>query len=433
MDTKSPKDLPIKCKFSELIEVKQLVQMRWYSNGLKNPNIHPADQIKQLAHIMNKNGIRHPIIISNQSQKIVAGHGRLEAALFNGWSHFPVEFQDFDSEDLEKAFLLADNKIASYAELQDDEVQKILNSLSDDFDKSLTALEKQLSVEAYANKDADDIPETKTNELGVQLGDLWILGNHRLLCGDATSKEDVERLMAGQKADFCFTSPPYADQRDYSGSLNLEPKHLSKFLEADCAVWAVNLGLKRRNGEIELYWNDYLLKAKELGLPLFSWNVWDRSGEGGSIGAMTAEFPIQHEFIFVFGKIETNRFIPNKSAGRETKTTIRQADGSLKPRFWKSHDFGKLGTIVKNEIEKGKSEVKHPAKFPVSLPTQYILACSDVNGKVYEPFCGSGSTLIACEKTNRKCFGMEIDPHYCNVIIKRWETFSGKKAHKINS
>ena len=277
----------------------------------------------------------------------------------------------------------------------------------------------------------DNIPETKENELGVKTGDLWILGNHRLLCGDATSKEDVERLMDGQKADFCFTSPPYSDQRDYNGDLNLDPKHLAKFLTHNCDIFAVNLGYARKDKEVFPYWQDYIDVAKSNGLKLLSWNVWDR-GLPFSIGQQTAMFPIEHEWIFVFGK-DTVDLIPtvdNKHAGAVQSVTNRQKDGSMSSsKKYSVRDKRSLGTICRNHVDR-ESNIKHPAKFPVSLVQSYIEAFS---GKtILEPFCGSGSTLIACEKTQRRCFGMEIDPHYCSVIIKRWETFTGKKAHKFH-
>jgi len=150
--------------------------------------------------------------------------------------------------------------------------------------------------------------------------------------------------------------------------------------------------------------------------------------EGGSIGNMTAAFPINHEWIFVFAinVPELNRTIPNKHGGKGVSATIRGSDSQFAERQSVVHEFGKLGTVLKCGVQRGKNE--HPAMFPVNLPEIYIDACTKRNGVVYEPFGGSGTTLIACEKTNRDCRMMELDPKYCDVIIKRWQDFTGKQA-----
>lgn len=402
----------------------------------RNAKLHDEEQIKKIAAQIATVGWDQPIVVDTQGI-IIKGHGRLAAAKSLGLTEVPVIVSDISEKEARLA-RIADNKVAESGWDNDMLAQELadLKALGESLD--LSAFESKEVDEVLneydrktnpRNETEDEIPEVK--ETTVKLGDLYQLGNHRLFCGDATKKEDVERLMGGEKSDMVFTSPPYSDQREYGGN-DLSISTLKKFITVGAQyteIFVINLGLKRSSGEIVQYWDEYISEAKHCNLKLLSWNVWDRSGEGGSIGNMTADFPIQHEFIFILGTdVETNRFIPNKSAGRETKTTYRQSDGSLKKSFWKTHGLGKLGTVIKTEIEKGKSEIKHPAKFPVSLPENYIKALTDNLGMIYEPFCGSGSTLIACEKTNRKCFGMEIDPQYCQVIIDRWEKYSGQKA-----
>ena len=247
---------------------------------------------------------------------------------------------------------------------------------------------------------------------------------------DCTVKENVERLMGGEKAELFFTSPPYSDQRDYSGSLDLSIEKLAGCLQAHASLYVVNLGYQRKEKQVFRYWDEWIKEAEKRDLKLLSWNIWDR-GSPFSIGQQTAMFPIEHEWIFVFG-FETkdlNRTIENKWGGLgRTGVTNREKDGTLKrrdPVLVQSHR--PLGTVCRVGVDREQG-IDHPAKFPVALPEEYIKACTSDGDGVIEPFCGSGSTLIACEKTNRRCFGMEIDPHYGAVIIERWQKFTGREA-----
>jgi DNA modification methylase len=257
------------------------------------------------------------------------------------------------------------------------------------------------------------------------------------MCGDSTSIDAVERLMNGETAELCFTSPPYADQREYNGEKELSTEHLATFIRAaygKTTFFAVNLGYARKDGAVCPYWDDYISEAKSCGLNLLSWNVWDK-GNPGAIGNHTAMFGIEHEWIFVFGPApkELNRTIENDSAGALTHGPLgRNADGSKIPerrREIRSHR--QLGTVLRLPPDT-VTRIDHPAKFPVGLPEAYIEAMTSLDGGIYEPFGGSGSTLIACEKTKRKCFMMELDPHYVDVIVARWCKYSGKTSIKRN-
>ena len=413
-----------RCAYKELVSVKQLTPHP------KNRNQHSQEQINRLADIIQYQGWRHPIIVSNLSGKIVAGHGRLAAAKKLKLDSVPVDYQDFPDEDAEYAFLTSDNAIALWAELDLAGINTDLGDLGPDFDLNMLGIKDFTldppAVEGQCHE--DEVPQA-AQVPKVKMGDLFILGNHRLLCGDSTNAACVARLMNGEKADMVFTSPPYSDQRDYGGTADLSPFHLAKALLCPAKLYIVNLGYQRKSGEVFCYWNDWIHSAQTQGLKLLSWNVWDR-GHAFSIGQMTAMFPIEHEWIFVFGReaIELNRTVPNQSAGTiNNHRGTRQKDGSVvKQADMKIRSHRPIGTVTRLPPHMSREETRHPAMFPVSLPESYIEACTMRNETVYEPFTGSGSTLIACEKTNRRCFGMEIDPIYCGVILDRWAKFTGQ-------
>jgi DNA modification methylase len=401
----------------------------------KNSRTHSPEQVGQIAASIKEFGFRNPILVDGVG--IIAGHGRLMAAQKLGLDKVPtIDCSDM-TESQKKAYIIADNKLALNAKWDTTMLTVEMKDLEDEGfdlkllgfdDKELNALLQPDIVDGLTDEDAiPDVPE----EPKTKLGDVYILGNHRLMCGDSTSIDAVDKLMDGQNADFCFTSPPYADQREYNGEKELSTEYLATFLRAShhiCNFYAVNLGMSRKNGEINQYWDDYINEAKNIGLKLVSWNIWDRSGEGGSIGNMTAPFPINHEWILIFANDspELNRTIENKHGGKKADGTIRASDNSFSKRVAKVHEFGKLGTIFKCGVQRGKNE--HPAMFPVELPEQYILACTSNKELVYEPFGGSGTTMIAAEKLGRNAYLMELDPKYCDVIVKRWEDFTGKKA-----
>jgi DNA modification methylase len=406
---------------------------------VKNSRTHSDEQVAQIAASIKEFGWTNPILVDGDNG-IIAGHGRLMAARKLGHKEVPtIELKDL-TETQKKAYIIADNRLALNAGWDNEMLTIELNDLLADgfaleilgFDtKELNALLEPEVVEGLTDEDV--VPEMP-EEPKTKLGDIYKLGNHRLMCGDSTSIDAVDKLMDGKNANFCFTSPPYADQREYNGEKELSTEYLATFLRAShhiCNFYAVNLGMSRKNGEINQYWDDYIKEAKNIGLKLVSWNIWDRSGEGGSIGNMTAPFPINHEWILIFANDspELNRTIENKHGGKKADGTIRASDNSFSKRVAKVHEFGKLGTIFKCGVQRGKNE--HPAMFPVELPEQYILACTSNKELVYEPFGGSGTTMIAAEKLGRNAHLMELDPKYCDVIVKRWESFTGKKAELL--
>lgn len=260
----------------------------------------------------------------------------------------------------------------------------------------------------------------------MNYGEIIDLGRHRLMCGDATKPEDVSALMQDDHAKLLFTSPPYSDIYEYSSN-DLSPKTLAQFIPAfrDYAdILCVNLGLTKRNHEIITYWDDYISAARSCGLKLLSWNVWDKINPG-NIAQQQYMFPLRHEFIFVFGEQPSKLHKTIQKHGRRDPRNIqtrRLPDGTMgtmskNPQI--HEDCKPLETVIQCGAVKSRP-VWYPAQMPVKLAEEYIKACTDEGDIVIDPFGGSGTTLIACEKLNRKCFIMEINPKACDIIQRRY-------------
>lgn len=409
--------------------VHQLSSIIPYVN---NPKEHPQVQLKAVAKSMDKFGFKQPIVIDKDGI-IVAGHARFSAAKALKYKEILcVSAADLTEEEI-NAYRILDNEIAKQGSINIDILNLELAKIPDfDFSEFNIDFPKiELFNEGLC--DEDEVPAIVEKPI-TQLGDKWILGNHSLVCGDSTSINDFEKLINNKDMNFCFTSPPYADQRDYSGNLVLEENHLATFIRTSfnfCDLYAVNLGISRKDHAINRYWDAYIKEAESCELKLLSWNVWDK-GEAGSIGNQTAMFAITHEFVFIFGegKKSLNKTVRNKSAGElANHNGNRQKDGSVKKQKDRIvSDYSQMKTVLQCSAQKARDEINHPARFPVEFAEKYILSCTKPNNLVYDSFGGSGSTIIACEKTNRNCYMMELSENYCDVIIKRWQKFTGKEA-----
>ena len=248
------------------------------------------------------------------------------------------------------------------------------------------------------NTEDDHIPEVK--ESRVKLGDVWQLGNHRLMCGDSTKESDVKKLMSGQKADMVFTDPPYGIS--YSSNMRTKTEKFKELKNDNIFLnqW-IPLINKFSNGFVYIWtsWkvlDTWLDMCKEIG-KLSNMIIWFKGG--GGIGDLKKTFLSDYEIALVYNR-------DNEITGK------------------------RLGSVW--EIGKdSNSSYKHPTQKPVELSETAIKNTSIKNNIILDLFLGSGSTLIACEKTNRICYGMELDTKYCDVIIERWEQFTGQKANKI--
>ena len=365
----------------------------------KNANKHPKKQIEMLAKILKYQGWRHPIVVSNLSGKIVAGHGRLEAARINQWLEAPVDFQDFDDVHQEIAFLYSDNKIQELAE-HDDELLKQTAIDMDfkgvGFDLDLLGIpDLDLSAPDPAKElIEDDVPEIDKSQVRTKLGDIIELGPHRLMCGDSTDRGVVELLMNGEKADMVFTDPPYGinEDGDRSGRGGITQANNLKSFVDDSIEYAVKAFELCKDIRIQ-YWfgaNYYCHHLPQTN----NWLVWDK-------------------------RLEEKQ--TNNNSDCEMAWVKSEANSiRIFRHLWKG--------LIKGS-EHGQRRV-HPTQKPIALP-EWVINKHNASS-VLDLFGGSGSTLIACEKTNRKCFMMELDPHYCDVIISRWCKYTNQTEVKVN-
>lgn len=373
----------------------------------KNPNKHSKEQIERLAEIINYQGFRSPIVVSNRSGLIVAGHGRVEAAVKNNLTKVPVSYQDFTDDEQEYAHMTADNAIADWATLDLSMINKDIIELGPDFNIDMLGI-KDFALDPgdkYEDKDADAVPDKV--EAKAKLGQIYKLGEHRLMCGDSTDLATVEKLMAGDKADMVFTDPPYnvgyegktKDKLTISND-SMEAGDFKEFLSgvfgsivsATSPGSAVYMSCPLEDGAFLSSW-------LESGIKLQSILIWLKN----SIVMGRKDYHYKHEPI-LYGWVEGEA---HRWYGDRDKSTVI-------------------------ECNKPPRNGEHPTMKPIELVEFFLGNSSKLADAVLDLFGGSGSTLIACEKTNRKCFMMELDPHYVDVIISRWEQFTGKKAELID-
>jgi len=393
--------MKVNCSYDELVQLFDL------KKHPKNRNNHPKEQIERLAKILEYQGWRSPIQVSKRSGYITAGHGRLLAAAHLGWASAPVNYQDYESDEQEYAHVQADNAVASWADLDLSGINDDLKDLGPDFDIDLLGI-KNFEIDFLPPEpqcDEDKIPEHV--EPKTKLGDVYRLGNHRLMCGDSTSIDAVEKLMDGEKADMVFTDPPY-NQSKSGGGFNDTRKgwsehkedFLNDFKPED--IFPIFETLQAQSG--------YFFCNKGL-LPQYL--EWAERVGGWDLLIMGKDNPIPTKHQKYLSDIEYIVFV--RKSGAHFNDQLE-------------YDFYRKVRMVSCK----KREFGHPTEKQVAVIEPFLLVSSPNYGSVVDLFGGSGSTLIACEKTNRRCFMMELDPKYCDVIVARWEKFTGKTAELVN-
>lgn len=403
--------MKIECAHDELKDLDLLVP------NPKNPNKHPPEQIKLLAKIMKHQGWRSPIVVSTRSGFITKGHGRLEAARLNKWTQAPVDLQDYASEADEYADMVADNKIAELAETDMSMVLQDVLDLGPDFDFDLLGIpDFKLPEDFEPGCDEDAIPEHV--EPKTKLGDLYQLGSHRLMCGDATRIDVIEKLMNGEKADLWLTDPPYgvgmeAREKSSNGAWVNKKRVSGKITNDDKPL-----------DQMKIFWRDVAASAYAATTDKASY-LWFACQGGDQMMMMMmmslgeAAWQVKHELIWV-----------------KDQMVFGRCDYHYKHEpilyGWKreeSHEwFGDRKQTSVLEFARPKSSELHPTMKPIELLESLLNNHSGPGQKILDTFGGSGSTMIACHKTGRDAYLCEIDPHYCDVIVARWEKYTGKKA-----
>lgn len=366
----------------------------------RNSRTHSDEQIAQIAASIKEFGWTNPILVDGDNG-IIAGHGRLSAARKLGHDEVPViELKDL-TETQRKAYIIADNRLALNAGWDNEMLTIELNDLLADgfalellgFDpKEIDALLEPEVVEGLTDEDAvPDVPE----EPKTKLGDIYQLGNHRLICGDSSSQNDVDKVLDGDRPDMIFTDPPY--NIDYQGVSDKRDKIKNDKMEDSAFVDFLNqtlYGCETMYVCCSWHYAHLFREAMEkIGRKPKAMIVWNKVNPAQHLD----KYFKQHEIIFYYGDYGGHK-------------TLR----------------GDIWTI------KRQRNTVHPTMKPVEL---IEMALEDNKDKkiVFDMFGGSGSTLIACEKQNRKARLIELEPKYCDVIVKRWEDFTGKKAMLVNA
>lgn len=378
------------------------------------------ESLNKLVGSIKENGFIVPkfVWIDNNKYYIIDGHQTIKALKqlkVEGYKipEIPiVQVQADNKKDAAKKLLQINSK---YGKINPD------TSFFEDFDIVPTYLDKieipelddlEIYEEPAGDTDEDDIPADEDVETVCEIGDIWQLGEHRLVCGDATDEEDVEALMGGAKADMVFTDPPYL--MDFNGSVHADGSK----------------SYNSKHGEIK---NDNLCKKEKLSFL----NTMIENYKKYTIGAYYICFyrlglnyilnslikhGLQYRALIIWDK--GNHTLSNSDYMSKYKPIVYG--------WFDEHKFyGDKSNFDIWEIDRTKKNDLHPTKKPVKVPLKAIKNSSKKDNIVADFFGGSGSTLIACEKTNRKCYMMELDEHYCDVIIKRWEDYTDKKAKKI--
>lgn len=366
---------------------------------INNARTHSAEQIKKLRSSLREFGFINPVII-DKDYGIIAGHGRVAAAKEEGITEVPCVLVDYLTEAQKKAYILADNRFALDAGWDEELLRVEIESLQGaDFDLALTGFDEKELADLFA---ADDT-EAKGNDFDVdaelekpcisKAGDVWVLGEHRLICGDSTLPETYELLMEGKKANLCITDPPYnVNYEGSAGKIKNDNMASEKFYQFLLAAFKNIEGVLEDDASIYVFHADteglnFRRAFADAGFYLSGTCIWKKQ----SLVLGRSPYQWQHEPV-LFGW---------KKKGKHQWYT-----GRKESTIW--------------EFDKPKKNGDHPTMKPIPLLAYPIKNSSMTNSIVLDPFGGSGSTLIACEQTGRVCRTIELDEKYCDVIVKRF-------------
>ncbi len=370
----------------------------------KNPNTHPESQIELLAKIIKEQGWRNPIVVSRRSGFITKGHGRLAAAKLAGLEVAPVDYQDYASEKEELADMIADNRIAELAEADRSMLRELAEQLDDGaFDMDLTGFDhdalEELMTAAPPESDIDAEPQIdKAEELrvkwGVERGQIWELGEHRIMCGDSTDATQVKQLMNGDTASLGLTDPPYNVGKNYGKNTD-DSKSVEDYRRF-IRDWFTNIQ-SISDRQIVTTGRRPFDRGDWFGIPLKTSAVWTKTN-GITRGKVT-RFACWEPIIF-FGE------------------------------KWKRE---RANDVFDFPIGNQKDTANHPCPKPLKFWCE-LMSCGSSSGEtIVDFFLGAGASLMASENNQRKCRAMEIDPGYVAVSIQRWADATGKTPKLLTS
>jgi DNA modification methylase len=457
-----------------------MVQIPWSASAVEarpvasllpyaaNARTHSPEQVAQIAASIVEFGFVAPILVDEHGE-VIAGHGRLEAAKSLGLATVPTIVRQGLTEAQKAAYRLADNRIALNAGWDEALLAEELAQLQQmgELDLGLTGFEaaeierllagldalatepgngavaspavaspavasgEPVATEAPEDDPADAEPEAPRQAV-TRPGDLWLLGEHRLLCGDSTDAARVARVMAEDRAALLFTSPPYGSQRDYTtgGVSDWDALMQGVFVHLDLAMRPdaqvlVNLGLIHRDGEWVPYWRGWLDWMRAQGWRRFALYAWDQGP--GLPGDWNGRLAPAFELVFHFNRTarQANKIVPCKWAGDPLHMTgLRRADGTMSGCTHEGRPiqpFRVPDSVLRITRHKARGiETEHPAVFPVALPEFLMRTYTEEGEVVFEPFAGSGTTILAGQRTGRRVRAIELAPQYVDLALARF-------------
>lgn len=398
----------------------------------RNPRTHSKTQLRQIARSIERFGFTNPVLVDREGG-IVAGHGRVEAAKRLGLSSVPtIELEGLSEAEI-RAYVIADNRLAELAGWDSEILALELQGLAEldlDFDLTITGFETPEidlligGLDAEADEDpADVVPQPRPGPAVTRAGDLWSIGRHRLICGDATNPEAYNRLLQGAQAQMVFTDPPYNVPVRGHVCGRGQTRHgdfamaAGEMTEAEYTAFLAstfeNLSRNSVDGAIHFVCMDWrhvfelLTGARGIYGELKNLCVWAKTNAG-----MGSFYRSQHELVFVF-KAGAGPHINNVELGRH---------GRHRTNLWTYPGLNSFGKDRASEL------ALHPTVKPAALVKDAILDASQRGGIVLDAFAGSGTTLVAAEKAGRRGYGIELDPSYCDVIAQRVTAAAGQDA-----
>ena len=424
------------------IEYVDINSIKPYKNNAKT---HPQEQIEQIKKSIEKFGMDDPIGV--WKDEIVEGHGRLIACKELGYTEIPIIRLDHLTDEERKAYTLAHNKLTMNSDFDIDILNEELAQF-ETIDMGDFGFDFQFDDEDEIEVIQDEVPDVP-EEPKAKVGDIYLLGNHRLMCGDSTKAEDVIKLMDGKEADLVVTDPPYnvgivggshaipPDERKKQGKLTIENDTMNAqdFYEfLDDAFKNMYDSLKY--GGVFYVWYasrevvNFTNALENNNLSVKQQLIWNKS----SLVMGRQDYQWKHEpCIYGWKEGATHYFIDDRKQTtviEDKKPDIKKMKKDEMQKLLEEIYSDKISTTVINEDRPAVSDL-HPTMKPIKLLARQIKNSSRINELVLDLFGGSGSTLITCEQLDRTCYMMEYDPHYVDVIIERWENLTGKKAELI--